>query len=155
TVIAVTGAAWAAGADLAMAVALANRAAGIAVGKLGAATVSTAELRSSIMRDTEISKGIMTEEQLLIAVEDAKANGEKIVMTNGCFDILHAGHVMYLDHAKTLGQKLIVAVNDDVSVQRLKGKNRPINPLARRISVLAGLAAVDWVVPFSEDTPAK
>jgi len=75
------------------------------------------------------------------------------VMTNGCFDILHAGHVAYLEQAKRLGDRLIVAVNDDASIGRLKGPTRPINPLNRRMQVLAGLGAVDWVVPFSDDTP--
>ena len=74
-------------------------------------------------------------------------------MTNGCFDILHAGHVAYLEEAKQRGDRLIVAVNDDASVARLKGPGRPINPLDDRMAVLAGLASVDWVVPFSEDTP--
>ncbi len=155
TVIAVIGAALAAGADLTMAVALANRAASIVVGKLGAATVSVPELRRSVLKDSDTSKGVMSEEQLLIAVEDAKAHGEAIVFTNGCFDILHAGHVAYLERAKTLGHRLIVAVNDDASVRQLKGQTRPINPLERRMSVLAGLASVDWVVSFSEDTPAR
>jgi D-beta-D-heptose 7-phosphate kinase/D-beta-D-heptose 1-phosphate adenosyltransferase len=74
-------------------------------------------------------------------------------MTNGCFDILHAGHISYLEEAKTLGDRLVVAINDDESVRRLKGEGRPINTLADRLAVMAGLAAVDWVVPFSEDTP--
>src|SRR5690606_3029057 len=72
----------------------------------------------------------------------------------GCFDILHAGHVAYLEEAKSLGDRLIVAVNDDESVRRLKGAPRPITPLSDRMAVLAGLASVDWVVSFSEDTPA-
>ena len=76
-------------------------------------------------------------------------------MTNGCFDILHTGHVAYLEEAKTLGDRLIVAVNDDASVTRLKGPGRPINTVEDRMTLLAGLAAVDWVVPFSEDTPAE
>jgi D-beta-D-heptose 7-phosphate kinase/D-beta-D-heptose 1-phosphate adenosyltransferase len=74
-------------------------------------------------------------------------------MTNGCFDILHAGHVTYLEQARRLGDRLIVAVNDDASVKRLKGDERPVNVLERRMSVLAGLESVDWVVSFSEDTP--
>ena len=86
---------------------------------------------------------------------EAKARGERVVLTNGCFDILHAGHVSYLEEAKSCGDRLIVAVNDDASVTRLKGAGRPITPLADRMAVLAGLAAVDWVVPFSEDTPAE
>jgi D-beta-D-heptose 7-phosphate kinase/D-beta-D-heptose 1-phosphate adenosyltransferase len=74
-------------------------------------------------------------------------------MTNGCFDILHAGHVGYLEEAKQLGDRLLVAVNDDASVRRLKGASRPVNRLDDRMAVLTGLAAVDWVVPFGEDTP--
>jgi D-beta-D-heptose 7-phosphate kinase/D-beta-D-heptose 1-phosphate adenosyltransferase len=76
-------------------------------------------------------------------------------MTNGCFDILHAGHVLYLNQARRLGDRLIVAVNDDDSVRRLKGEGRPVNPLDRRMTVLAALESVDWVVPFSEDTPEQ
>ena len=76
-------------------------------------------------------------------------------MTNGCFDILHAGHIAYLEEAKSLGDRLVVAVNDDDSVRRLKGESRPINGLDDRMLVLAGLAAVDYVVPFHEDTPAE
>ena len=76
-------------------------------------------------------------------------------MTNGCFDILHAGHVSYLDAAGRLGDRLIVAVNTDASVQALKGPGRPVNNVQRRMAVLAGLSAVDWVVPFSEDTPER
>jgi D-beta-D-heptose 7-phosphate kinase/D-beta-D-heptose 1-phosphate adenosyltransferase len=98
---------------------------------------------------------VLDEGQLLSAVADAKAHGETIVMTNGCFDILHAGHVTYLEQAKRLGNRLIVAVNDDASVRRLKGADRPVNPLGQRMRVLAGLAAVDWVVPFYEDTPER
>ncbi len=93
--------------------------------------------------------------QLQVAVEDARSHGERIVMTNGCFDILHAGHVAYLAEARRLGDRLIVAVNDDDSVKRLKGAGRPINPLDRRMTVLAALESVDWVVPFSEDTPGQ
>jgi D-beta-D-heptose 7-phosphate kinase/D-beta-D-heptose 1-phosphate adenosyltransferase len=96
----------------------------------------------------------VSESEAAELVAQAKLRGERIVMTNGCFDILHAGHVGYLEEAKGLGDRLIVAVNDDDSVSRLKGASRPINALADRMAVLAGLAAVDWVVPFSEDTPA-
>src|SRR5919106_3479139 len=76
-------------------------------------------------------------------------------MTNGCFDILHAGHVRYLQEARALGDRLVVAVNDDGSVRRLKGVGRPINRLEDRMNLLDALAAVDWVVPFSEDTPQR
>jgi D-beta-D-heptose 7-phosphate kinase / D-beta-D-heptose 1-phosphate adenosyltransferase len=95
----------------------------------------------------------MTEEQLLIAIEDARAQGEKIVFTNGCFDIIHAGHVGYLDSARRLGDRLVLAVNGDESIRRLKGPGRPINSLDRRMAVLAALEAVDYVVAFDTDTP--
>ncbi len=153
TVIAVLAAALAAGEELARATALANLAAGIVVGKLGAATVSVAELRRAALPGAQ--SGVLGEAELLDAVHDAKAHGETIVMTNGCFDLLHAGHVRYLEAARALGDRLIVAVNDDESVRRLKGQGRPVNALAERMVVLAGLAAVDWVVSFSEDTPER
>ena len=79
--------------------------------------------------------------------------GEEIVFTNGCFDILHAGHIAYLEAAAALGDRLIVGVNDDPSVKRLKGETRPINVLSSRLYLLASLSSVDAVVPFSEDTP--
>jgi len=155
TVIATLALAIAAKAEYTQASALANIAAGIVVGKLGTSTVSEAELLAEISTGLESGFGVVTEEQLKIAVKLAKARGENIVMTNGCFDILHAGHVSYLTHAGTLGTRLIVAVNDDASVKRLKGSGRPVNPTDRRMAVLAGLGAVDWVVSFSEDTPQR
>jgi D-beta-D-heptose 7-phosphate kinase/D-beta-D-heptose 1-phosphate adenosyltransferase len=155
TVIATLALAIAAKAEYTQASALANIAAGIVVGKLGTSTVSEAELLAEITSGQESGFGVVTEEQLKIAVKLAKARGENIVMTNGCFDILHAGHVSYLTHAGTLGTRLIVAVNDDASVKRLKGSGRPVNPTDRRMAVLAGLGAVDWVVSFSEDTPQR
>jgi D-beta-D-heptose 7-phosphate kinase/D-beta-D-heptose 1-phosphate adenosyltransferase len=91
----------------------------------------------------------------VLAVEVSRAQGERIVMTNGCFDILHAGHVTYLEQARQLGDRLIVAVNDDASVRHLKGANRPVNKLEHRMVVLAALHCVDWVVPFSEETPER
>ncbi|MBL8258623.1 MAG: bifunctional D-glycero-beta-D-manno-heptose-7-phosphate kinase/D-glycero-beta-D-manno-heptose 1-phosphate adenylyltransferase HldE [Candidatus Competibacteraceae bacterium] len=155
TVIATLAAALAAGLALAEATLLANLAAGIVVGKLGAASVTASELRGAIYPHDEPPRGILDEAQLLLAVADAKARGETIVMTNGCFDILHAGHVGYLEQAKRLGSRLVVAVNDDASVRRIKGADRPVNPLEGRMRVLAGLAAVDWVVPFAGDTPER
>ena len=80
-------------------------------------------------------------------------HGEKIVFTNGCFDILHAGHVTYLEEAAALGDRLVVAINDDASVTRLKGEGRPVVPVEGRSRVLTGLGCVDWVVSFGEDTP--
>ncbi|MET0380045.1 MAG: bifunctional D-glycero-beta-D-manno-heptose-7-phosphate kinase/D-glycero-beta-D-manno-heptose 1-phosphate adenylyltransferase HldE [Spongiibacteraceae bacterium] len=153
TVISVLATALAAGSAMGDAVALANTAAGIVVGKLGTATVSAPELRRAVQRQHGDDRGAMTLETLRLAIADARDQGEKIVFTNGCFDILHAGHVGYLEQAKAQGDRLIVAINDDASVARLKGPTRPINTVDRRMTVLAGLEAVDWVVSFAEDTP--
>ncbi len=155
TVIATLSVGLAAGMDLAAATVLSNLAAGIVVGKLGTASVTTSELRRALYEHDEPSRGMLNERQLLRAVADAKAHGETVVMTNGCFDILHAGHVTYLEQAKRLGNRLIVAVNDDDTVRCLKGADRPVNALEQRMQVLAGLKAVDWVVPFYEDTPER
>ncbi|MGB1203100.1 MAG: bifunctional D-glycero-beta-D-manno-heptose-7-phosphate kinase/D-glycero-beta-D-manno-heptose 1-phosphate adenylyltransferase HldE, partial [Alloalcanivorax venustensis] len=146
TVISTLAVSLAAGADLPEAVVLANIAAGIVVGKLGTAVVSAPELRRAVHQAGGPGRGAMTEEQLLIAIEDARAQGEKIVFTNGCFDIIHAGHVGYLDSARRLGDRLVLAVNSDDSIRRLKGPGRPINSLERRMAVLAALEAVDYVV---------
>jgi D-beta-D-heptose 7-phosphate kinase/D-beta-D-heptose 1-phosphate adenosyltransferase len=159
TVISVLAAALAAGEPLAQAAALANEAAGIAVAKLGAVAVTPAELRAvlnPVDNDAAMSgQGLVAEDDLLVLVSQARQRGERVVMTNGCFDILHAGHVTYLEQARRLGDRLIVAVNDDTSVGRLKGQGRPVNSLARRMAVLAGLRSVDWVIAFSEDTPER
>lgn len=155
TVISVLATALADGRSFEESCYLANVAAGIVVGKLGTSTVSNVELGNAIHGRTTTGFGVMNEEQLKEAVAQAKQRGEKIVMTNGVFDIIHPGHVSYLDNARKLGDRLIVAVNSDASVKRLKGESRPINPLEARMAVLAGLAAVDWVVEFSEDTPQR
>lgn len=154
TVIATLALALAANIDIEDACVIANVAAGLVVEKMGTSSISEAELLQELTRHT-LGAGALSQEQLKIAVDTAKSHDQKIVMTNGCFDILHAGHVSYLENAKKLGDKLIVAVNDDESVKRLKGKGRPVNRLERRMAVLAGLAAVDWVVSFSEDTPQQ
>lgn len=155
TVVSVLAAALAAGVSLSDATALANVAAGLVVAKLGTAAISAPELRRALLREEGSGRGVMTAEQLAVAVQDARAHGERIVFTNGCFDIIHAGHVGYLAEARAQGDRLIVAVNDDDSVRRLKGPGRPINPVDRRMAVLAGLEAVDWVVSFAEDTPEE
>ncbi len=155
TVISVLATALAAGEPLPEAVAMANIAAGIVVGKLGTATISMPELRRAISEEQGSERGVVNEEQLLVDVADARAQGERVVFTNGCFDILHAGHVGYLEQARKQGDRLILAVNSDASVKRLKGEGRPINPVERRMAVLAGLEAVDWVVSFEDDTPER
>ncbi|MCA1772417.1 MAG: D-glycero-beta-D-manno-heptose 1-phosphate adenylyltransferase, partial [Halomonas sp.] len=153
TVIGLMGLAMAANHELPEAMMLANLGAGLVVAKPGTATLSIGELYTALHGDKLAEFGVIEPTQLVEAVRAAQARGERVVMTNGCFDILHAGHVAYLEQAKRLGDRLIVAVNDDASIGRLKGPTRPINPLHRRMQVLAGLGAVDWVVPFSDDTP--
>lgn len=153
TVIATLAVALGAGMDMETSAALANIAAGIVVGKLGTAAITVPDLKQALDSDDVLEKGVLTEEQLIIAVRQARQNGSKIVFTNGCFDILHAGHVSYLEDAQKLGDKLIVAVNSDQSVKDLKGPGRPVNTLDRRMIVLGALKAVDWVVSFSDDTP--
>ena len=155
TVIGVLAAALAAGCSLEDACFLANAGAGVVVGKLGTSTVSPVELENAIHARPDSGFGVMDEQQLKAAVEQARARGEKVVMTNGVFDILHAGHVSYLANARQLGDRLIVAVNSDASTRRLKGDSRPVNPLINRMIVLGALEAVDWVVSFEEDTPQR
>ena len=154
TVIATLAGALASGQSLATASALANIAAGLVVRKIGVATVTPGEIQVALHQRGQGGRGLVSRDELLVLVGEARARKERIVMTNGCFDILHAGHVAYLEEAKSLGDRLIVAVNDDESVRRLKGESRPINALEDRMLVLAGLAAVDWVVPFADETPA-
>lgn len=153
TVISTLATALAAGEELPEAMHLANVAAGIVVAKLGTATVSAPELRRAVQGELRHGRGMLGLQQLQAAVAEAKARGERIVFTNGCFDILHAGHVHYLEQARELGDRLIVAINDDASVTALKGPGRPINSVDRRMAVLAGLGAVDWVTSFADDTP--
>jgi D-beta-D-heptose 7-phosphate kinase / D-beta-D-heptose 1-phosphate adenosyltransferase len=155
TMIAVTAAGLAAGLGLPEAVAISNLAAGIVVGKLGTAPATVEDLRNAMLDHVRTERGMVTEKKLAKLLTQARAQGERIVMTGGCFDILHAGHVTFLQQAAKLGDRLVVALNDDASVRRLKGKDRPINNLQSRMTILAGLECVDWVVPFSEDTPAK
>lgn len=153
TVIAVFSAACASGKSLQAAAVLANQAAGIVVGKLGAATITQNELADFPLLSSSKSK-IFDEQDLLIELK-TKHSGKQVVMTNGCFDILHAGHVTNLEQCKALGDILIVAVNDDVSIQQLKGRQRPVIPLQQRLQILAGLSSVDYLVAFSEQTPER
>ena len=153
TVAAALAAGLAAGCSVHESAMLANLAAGLVVTKSGTATVSVPELRRELAAEGHTDRGVLSRDELLEAVEDARRAGERVVFTNGCFDILHAGHVAYLEEARALGDRLVVAVNDDASVARLKGEGRPVNSVAQRLRVLAALASVDWTVPFSEDTP--
>ncbi|WPM84496.1 bifunctional D-glycero-beta-D-manno-heptose-7-phosphate kinase/D-glycero-beta-D-manno-heptose 1-phosphate adenylyltransferase HldE [Apirhabdus apintestini] len=155
TVIGVLAATLAAGNTLEEACYFANVAAGVVVGKLGTSTVTPVELENAVRGRSETGFGVMSEAGLQQAVAAARQRGEKIVMTNGVFDILHAGHVSYLANARKLGDRLIVAVNSDASTRRLKGDTRPVNPQDQRMIVLSALESVDWVVPFEEDTPQR
>lgn len=153
TVIATLAVMLGAGMGLPQAVEMANLAAGIVVGKLGAATVSPAELAAKLNKHL-FSQGDVYQtpfDKVLQHIQFARQNGERIVFTNGCFDILHAGHVRYLAQAKALGDRLVVGLNSDASIARLKGASRPVNPLSERATVLASLASVDWVLPFGDD----
>lgn len=98
---------------------------------------------------------VLTKEDAKLLIENLKKEGKKIVFTNGCFDILHVGHLRYLEEAKELGDILIVGINSDASVKRLKGETRPINAELDRAELLAGLKAVDYTVLFTEDTPIQ
>jgi len=151
TVIASVAAALSTGLDMTSAVKLANVAAGIVVGKSGTATASISEIEPHF-----------TGEDLVFTLKEAKKhsvmlrkNGKKIVFTNGCFDILHAGHVHYLEQAKELGDELVVGLNSDSSVKTLKGPSRPINNLEQRAKVLSSLKCVDRIVSFADETPIK
>lgn len=155
TVIASIALGVASGLDLQHAMHLANMAAGIVVGKFGTSTVSSHELNRALHGDKENMSGVVTEKELQKEISFAQKSGEKVVMTNGCFDILHAGHVAYLEQAKLLGDRLVVAINSDESVQQLKGESRPINKLADRMTIIAALESVDWVIPFFEETPER
>ena len=132
----------------------ANVAAGIVVGKAGTAVVHPEELEAhAAARDAPWQRKVRTRDELARELRQHRLRNERIVFTNGCFDLLHGGHVHYLQQARALGDCLVVAVNDDASVRRLKGEDRPLRPQDERARMLAALACVDFVVPFSEDTP--
>jgi len=155
TVIASLGYYLACGNDIITSLEFANLAAGVVVGKLGSATATIDEIehyRSSINKGS-IESHIKSFDELKTQVQRLKKLGKKIVFTNGCFDILHRGHVSYLDVAKSYGDVLILGLNSDASVKALKGENRPINNEEDRGYVLSALESVDFVCVFCDDTP--
>ena len=155
TVLASLGFALACGYDIDKAVHFANLAAGVVVGKIGSATATLNEIieyESSLNKSTSDSH-IKTLEEITVLSQELKSRGKKIVFTNGCFDILHVGHVKYLEEAKSYGDVLILGLNSDESVSRLKGPTRPVNFENDRAYILAALEAVDYVVKFYDDTP--
>ena len=131
---------------------IANVAAGIAVSKIGTSPVFRSELLSALSRE-ETSVKLIARGGLPELRRTASQLGQRLVFTNGCFDILHVGHLRLLEQARQLGDLLVVAVNSDDSVRRLKGDSRPINPQKERSALLAGLECVDFVTIFDEDTP--
>lgn len=157
TVISTLAAAVAAGGDMADGARLANMAAGLAVARSGTASITSEELQDELHAEhhAQLTSGMVSQPELLKLLASCRSRGKSIVMTNGCFDLLHAGHVEYLQKARALGDVLVVAVNDDASVRRLKGSGRPLNPAEQRMRVLAALESVDYVTPFSSDTPAE
>jgi len=156
TVLAVFGLAVASGASIHNSVALANTAAGIVVGKVGTATVSKQELASALKSDdTGLPAKYKDLSELPALVKDLKIKGKQLVLTNGCFDLLHAGHIMLFSASKQLGDILIVAIDDDASVKKLKGSGRPVLNAKERSRILSALDAVDYVVVFSSQELIK
>ena len=155
TVLASLGFALSCGLDIDNSVEFANLAAGVVVGKIGSATATLNEIieyESSLNKSTS-DEHIKTLDEIIALSTELKSRDKKIVFTNGCFDLLHAGHVRYLETAKSFGDMLILGLNSDRSVTALKGKGRPINTQLDRAYILAALEAVDYVVIFDEDTP--
>jgi D-beta-D-heptose 7-phosphate kinase/D-beta-D-heptose 1-phosphate adenosyltransferase len=158
-VLSVLGLALAAGASYRDAVRLANVAGGLEVEKIGVATVTRDEIRSDILHGELGHQGgankVFGIDALATEVEQCRRAGQRIVFTNGCFDVLHAGHVQYLQEARAQGDVLVVALNSDSSVRHLKGPNRPVNAIEARAVVIAGLQAVDYVTVFDAATPRE
>jgi len=157
TVLASLGFALSCGYDIDQAVEFANLAAGVVVGKIGSATATLDEIieYKSSLHQSSSDAHIKNWEEISLLSNNFKEKDKKIVFTNGCFDLLHAGHVRYLEAAKSFGDVLIVGLNSDRSVRELKGESRPINNENDRAYILAALEVVDYVVLFDEDTPYK
>jgi D-beta-D-heptose 7-phosphate kinase/D-beta-D-heptose 1-phosphate adenosyltransferase len=157
TVISVLALCLASGLPIEPAVQLANVAAGIVVGKVGTVPIEKHELLAALAPDIALhaEDKVLTRDELVRRVSTWRANGEQVVFTNGCFDLLHVGHITVLEQSRRLGDRLIVAINSDASVSCLKGPSRPVVEESARARVLAALAAVDAVVIFGESTPLE
>jgi D-beta-D-heptose 7-phosphate kinase/D-beta-D-heptose 1-phosphate adenosyltransferase len=156
TVLAMMGLGLAGGLSLEEAARLANVAAGIVVGKVGTSTVSPGEILEVIGRrhqDTDLK--IKDREVLAGILETEREKGRTVVFTNGCFDLLHVGHVKYLQKARRLGDLLVLGLNSDESIRRLKGPRRPLINQDERAHILAALDCIDYLVIFDEDTPLE
>jgi D-beta-D-heptose 7-phosphate kinase/D-beta-D-heptose 1-phosphate adenosyltransferase len=155
TILASLGFVLACGFDIDEAIKFSNLAAGVVVGKIGSATVTLDEIieyESSLNQSTS-DRHIKTFDEITTISKKLRAKGKKVVFTNGCFDLLHEGHVRYLETAKSFGDVLILGLNSDRSVHALKGDGRPINIQVDRAYILAALEVVDYVVIFDEDSP--
>jgi len=169
TVTASIAACVASGGKLHVAAHIATVAAGISVSKLGTSCINLKELQLSLdlakehqnnnitsnLINSDLKLGIIDKDQLSIIIKQRQLLGEIIVLINGCFDILHPGHIQYIKKARSFGNRLIIAVNDDQSIKTLKGNNRPINTLEHRMQVLAAIRDVDWVVSFNHIRPGN
>lgn len=157
TVVAALAAAVAADFDLSDAVRLANAAAGVVVAKTGTAVVSARELVATLQAAGDVAREdkILDHASLVLKLAEWRQAGHKIGFTNGCFDLLHPGHVSLFSQARGACDRLIVGLNSDASVTRLKGPNRPLNDQHTRSVVLAALAHIDGIIVFDEDTPAE
>ena len=160
-VLAVLGLAMAAGSDYEAAIQLANVAGGLEVEKVGVATVTREEIVRDLLHSgagsihAGLSQKVVSLGVLAQEIETRRRAGQKIVFTNGCFDLVHAGHVQYLQEARSQGECLVVGLNSDSSVRNLKGPTRPVQPLTARAMVLSALQPVDYVVVFDESTPIR
>lgn len=157
TMVAFLSLGLASGIDLRTSAEISNIAAGIVCGKLGTATLTRDELLTAVTGQSQnrIASKVISRDELVRRAAELRNSGKKIVFTNGCFDILHSGHVDYLNRAKELGDVLVLGLNSDASVKRLKGPTRPIQSAEHRAFVLAGLSAIDLIVEFEEDTPLE
>ena len=153
TVISAFAMSLAADGDFKQAAHVANVAASIVVGKFGAATVTEEELTHGMLSYECPNSKLVSSDFLVQRIEDAHAKKQTVVFTNGCFDVLHKGHAHLLREASTFGDIVVVALNSDDSVRRLKGKDRPINSLQDRAEMLSYFSSVDWVISFDDDTP--
>jgi D-beta-D-heptose 7-phosphate kinase/D-beta-D-heptose 1-phosphate adenosyltransferase len=154
TVLATCSMAMFSGFSLVEAAHLANTAAGVVVGKMGTSVVTSEELRMALQDVVApYARKLLHRDELAIMRQYHRQRGERVVFTNGCFDLLHVGHIHYLQQARRLGERLIVGLNDDTSVRQLKGAGRPLIPQDERARILAALDCVDYVTIFSEPTP--
>ena len=143
------------GKELIEAMIVANYASGVQVSKFGTSVVYPYEVYRMLSDAKSDHSPLYDKDKQIYEIQSCKRNGKKIVFTNGCFDVLHIGHIQCLKEAKRNGDILVVGINDDQSVRRLKGDKRPINVLEDRVSMLKSLSCVDFVIPFKEDTPEK